>query len=323
MSEIKVSVITTAYNHEKYIRQTIESIVAQETDFAFELLINDDCSLDATANIIREYESRYPDIIHPIYQKENQYSKGVNVPKLLLDRARGKYIAFCEGDDYWCDNTKLQRQVDKLEGCREYAACAHQTIELNCFTGAKRSMSLKDEDCVIGFEDVIQGGNKAFQMSSLMLRRELASDAELWEFLSISRVGDYPLSIYLALHGGIYYIDRAMSVYRAFSSADSWTMYIKQHPEAAVKHNQEMIKLLEFTDSKTEHRFASIIDERIRAHRYDLLKNKNSKEIFNNKEYAELFGAESGCMKCLLIAKAYCPKALWTILKRIKNNKCS
>lgn len=321
MSEITVSVITTAYNHEKYIRQTIESIVSQETDFAFELLINDDCSQDATADIIKEFEDRYPDIVHPIYQKENQYSKGVNVPAMLAERARGEYIAFCEGDDYWCDNTKLQRQVDKLRDCREYAACVHQTIELNCLTGAKRSMSLKDCDCVIGFEDVIQGGNKAFQMSSLLLRKELVLDPELWEFLSISRVGDYPLSIYLAIHGGIYYIDRAMSVYRAFSSGDSWTMYIKQHPEAAVRHNQEMIKLLEFTDSKTGHKYASIINERIKAHRYDMLKNQNSREIFANKEYAKLFGAESGYMKCLLIAKAYCPRALWSVLKQLKNGK--
>ncbi len=321
MSEILVSVITTAYNHEKYIRQTIESIVAQKTDFAIELLINDDCSQDGTADIIREYEERYPEIVHPIYQKENQYSKGVNVPELLVDRARGEYVAFCEGDDYWCDNTKLQRQVDKLRSCGEYAACVHQTTELNCLTGATRSMSLKDGDCILGFEDVIPGGNKAFQMSSLLIKRELLYDAELREFLSVSKVGDYPLAIYLAIHGGIYYIDRAMSVYRAFSSEDSWTLYIKQHPEAAVKNNQEMIKLMELTDTKTGHRYSSVINERIRVHRYDLLKNKNSRRIFTDREFAGLFRAESSYMKCLLIAKAYCPAKLWNILKRVKNGK--
>lgn len=318
MSEITVSVITTAYNHEKYIAQAIESIVSQEIDFNIELLINDDCSVDSTADIIRHYAELYPDVIRPIYQTENQYSRGVNIPKMLVERARGEYVAFCEGDDYWCDNTKLRRQVDKLKSSPQFAACAHQTTELNCLTGERRGMSLMEADGVIGFEDVIQGGNKAFQMSSLLVRRELMADPELTELSSVSKVGDYPLSIFLTMHGGIYYIDRAMSVYRAYSSGDSWTLYIRNHPEAAVLHNQEMIKLLQLTDAKTDHRYEPLIRERIRAHSYDMLKNQNRREIFTDKEYRELFKAESNYMKCLLIAKAYCPKAIWRCLKRLK-----
>ena len=319
MNDITVSVITTAYNHEKYIRQTIESIVSQETDFNFELLINDDCSTDGTADIIREYEAKYPDIVHPIYQTENQYSKGVNIPKLLIDRAQGEHVAFCEGDDYWCDNTKLQRQVDKLYECPEYAACVHQTTELNCLTGEKRQMSARKGNGVIGFEDVIQGGNKAFQMSSLLVKRELLKDAELDKLQSISKAGDYPLSMFLTLKGGIYYIDRTMSVYRAYSSEDSWTLYIRKHPEAAVKYNQEMIKILELIDAMSRQQYTGLIQERIRAHRYDMLKNQNSRETFSGKEFKELFKQESSYMKCLLIAKAYCPKRLWELLKRLKN----
>ena len=125
--DIIVTVLTLTYNHEPYIRQCLDGIVMQQTNFKFELLIHDDASTDGTANIIREYESKYPDIIKPIYQKENQYSKKVPIGvTYLYPRAKGKYIALCEGDDYWTDPLKLQKQVDFLEANPEYVMCSHR-----------------------------------------------------------------------------------------------------------------------------------------------------------------------------------------------------
>jgi len=99
----------------------------QKTTFAFEVLIHDDASTDGTADIIREYEKKYPDIIKPIYQTENQYSKGIkNTLTYQFPRAKGKYIAFCEGDDYWTDPYKLQKQADFLEANPEYNLCSHR-----------------------------------------------------------------------------------------------------------------------------------------------------------------------------------------------------
>ena len=119
-----VSIFTLAYNHAPYIRQCLEGFLMQRTTFSFECLIHDDASTDETADIIREYESRYPDIIKPIYQTENQYSKGGGITrKFLIPRAQGKYIAICEGDDYWTDPLKLQKQVDFLETHPDYTIC--------------------------------------------------------------------------------------------------------------------------------------------------------------------------------------------------------
>ena len=115
-----VSICCTAYNHELYITEAIESFLMQETDFPFEVLVHDDCSTDDTANIIREYEKKYPNIIKPIYQKENQYSKGVKITPIVIKKSVGKYIALCEGDDYWTDLFKLQKQVDFLEENDDY-----------------------------------------------------------------------------------------------------------------------------------------------------------------------------------------------------------
>lgn len=115
-NDIMVSVICTAYNHEKYIVKCLDGFINQKTNFKFEVLINDDASTDNTAKIIREYETMYPDIIKPFYQEKNLYSQKIPITKsILFPNCRGKYIALCEGDDYWTDENKLQSQFDALE----------------------------------------------------------------------------------------------------------------------------------------------------------------------------------------------------------------
>ncbi len=112
-----VSISCVTYNHAKYIKQCLDSFLSQETTFPFEIVIHDDASTDGTTQIIEEYAKNYPDKIFPLIQKENQFSKGVRgiMAKFNLPRCRGKYIAWCEGDDYFTDNKKLQKQFDFLE----------------------------------------------------------------------------------------------------------------------------------------------------------------------------------------------------------------
>lgn len=123
---IMVSIQCWAYNHESYIRQCLEGFVMQKTNFRFEAIVHDDASTDGTAVIIREYAEKYPDIIKPIYETENQYSKHDGSLGRIMDaEMRGKYIAMCEGDDYWTDPYKLQKQVDFLERHPDYSMCFH------------------------------------------------------------------------------------------------------------------------------------------------------------------------------------------------------
>ena len=127
-NSILVSIRCAVYNHEPYLRQCLDGFVMQKTSFRFEAIIHDDASTDNSASIIREYAERYPDIIRPIFQTENQYSKEPGcVSRIITDACRGKYLASCEGDDYWTDPLKLQKQVDYLE--------AHPDCTL-CFTNA-------------------------------------------------------------------------------------------------------------------------------------------------------------------------------------------
>lgn len=129
VGEVCVSVICTAYNQEKYIRDTLDGFLLQKTNFPFEIIIHDDASTDGTAEIIREYAERYPGTIIPIYQTQNLYSQGVPfIFEYIIPKAKGKYIAYCEGDDYWIDSLKLQHQYDFMESHSDYIACGHNVI---------------------------------------------------------------------------------------------------------------------------------------------------------------------------------------------------
>lgn len=125
--KILVTICCITYNQAKYIKQCLDGFVMQKTNFKFEVLINDDASTDGTTDIIREYEAKYPNMIKPIYQVENQYQQNKldKVIKKIYSNVKGKYVAICEGDDYWTDPYKLQKQVDFLEAHPDYSICFH------------------------------------------------------------------------------------------------------------------------------------------------------------------------------------------------------
>ena len=124
MNKPLVSISCITYNHSRFIKQCLDGFLMQQTDFDFEVLIHDDASTDGTQEIIKAYQENYPEIIKPILQSENQYSKGVKpFIKYLFPASQGKYIALCEGDDYWTDPLKLQKQVDFLEGNPDCSFC--------------------------------------------------------------------------------------------------------------------------------------------------------------------------------------------------------
>lgn len=129
INDIKVSILCTTYNHGDYIKDCLDSLLAQKTNFAFEIVINDDASTDNTSLIIEEYVKKFPKKIHCITQKENLYkSKGLPeiMSNILLKNSTGKYIAFCEGDDYWTDSYKLQLQYDAMENNDDCTLCVHR-----------------------------------------------------------------------------------------------------------------------------------------------------------------------------------------------------
>ena len=126
-----VSICCLSYNHSKFIRKCLDSLLMQKTNFDYEILIHDDASNDGSDEIIKEYVQKYPNIIKPLFESENMHSKEVAISKTFnFPRVQGKYVAMCEGDDYWTDEYKLQKQVDFMEKNSEYLISFHKVQKI-------------------------------------------------------------------------------------------------------------------------------------------------------------------------------------------------
>lgn len=269
---ILVSICCLTYNHEKYIRDALDGFLIQKTNFKYEVIIHDDASTDATPDIIREYAEKYPSIIKPILQKENQYSKGIRIVKTyIVPKVRGKYVAICEGDDYWCSSEKLQKQVDFLESHSQYSACVHNTKCVNCLNGKIKLQSPLTDNKILGTEDVLRYKWNVFHLSSVMYRRKYIVRPEAFYAKGF---GDYPLAIYLSMAGKIYYFKDVMSVYRYISSKDSWTyknMLSKNYEERLVNNVLEENRMLKEIDQYSEGKYHSIIYNVQRKNEFKIL----------------------------------------------------
>ena len=217
-----VTICCLTYNHASYICDALESFIKQETTFPVEIVIYDDASTDGTTRLIRQYETIHPKIIKPIYQRENQFSKGIvhNLSLLFLE-AKGKYIAFCEGDDYWTDPHKLQLQVEHMESNPETSLCVHASKVVKSSTGkVVRTIRPSDVSRYFDTDEIIEGGGGLFATNSILFKR--SSYLQRPSYFSKSNVGDYPLMIHLSTLGKVYYMDRFLSVYRT-AIRGSWT----------------------------------------------------------------------------------------------------
>jgi glycosyltransferase involved in cell wall biosynthesis len=207
-----ISIICPTYNQEKFIAQTLDSFLMQKTDFSFEIIVHDDASTDNTTKIVKSYESSHPGFFSNIYQSENQFSKGSGeIGKIVYKRAKGKYTALCEGDDYWTDPFKLQKQVGFLEANNEYSICYHRVKILkddNSFL--PESLNLSDENETYSILDLAKGN--IMHTPSVVFRNNLFEQFPDWFFKS--PIGDYPLHMLNARFGKIYYIPEYMAVYR-------------------------------------------------------------------------------------------------------------
>lgn len=288
MSEdISVSVICNAYNHEDYIRDALEGFIMQKTNFKFEILVHDDASTDNTADIIREYEKKYPHLIKPIYQVENQYSKGTGlVGKTQLARAKGKYIAMCEGDDYWTDPYKLQKQFDAMEKNPQVDICAHGAVTIDASTKKiEQEIKPKEYDTIIPPEEVISGGGGYVVTCSLFYRKSINDNFP--EFRKILTF-DYTLQICGSLRGGMLYLNDCMSVYRILSK-NSWSSRMSQDISSYIKHLQRVHEMFKVLNEETEYRYNNIINEKLLQNEFKvLILSKKYKEL-KKAPYDELY----------------------------------
>lgn len=212
--EILVSIQCLVYNHEPYLRQCLDGFVMQKTNFRFEAIVHDDVSTDGSAAIIREYAEKYPDIIKPIYETENQYSKrDGSLFKIMNAACRGKYIAMCEGDDYWIDPLKLQKQVDFLEVRPDYGMIytAFDRVDVNGNTivndkQLNRQLNRSKSGWI--FYDLILGN--FIQTLTVMMRRNSLANIEKY----YDKIYDYPLYLHVSGKSKVYFMKEKTGCYR-------------------------------------------------------------------------------------------------------------
>ena len=232
--EVLVSIRCTAYNHAPFIRQCLDGFVMQKTNFRFEAIVHDDASTDGTAAIIREYAEKYPDIIVPVIEDENQYSKGDgSVTRIVDSYMRGKYIAFCEGDDYWTDPYKLQKQIDFLEAHPDYGMC-HTDFYT---TGRRHITPVKEEKDDIYWPSILTKGLRVGTVTAVV-RADIYNNMPRLNMGKGWPIGDLPIWYEIARVSKIKYLPEITATYRIVAESAS--------------HSQNLEKVLRYEEKKLE-----------------------------------------------------------------------
>lgn len=214
-----VTIWCLVYNHEPYLRQCLDGFVMQKTVFPFEVLVHDDASTDGSPRIIMEYAEEYPDIFKPIIEKENQYSKhDGSLMRIQVESCNGKYIAFCEGDDYWTDPFKLQKQVDFMEANPDYGLC-HTDFDLS--DGSRRTHYSELYPDGNYFPGCIAHENVSIGTLTVLFRKETFDKTPKYYLTNHFVAGDKPRWYELAREAKVKYIPEVTACYRVLPSSAS------------------------------------------------------------------------------------------------------
>lgn len=257
-----VSVLVPTYQHESFIDECLQGIVDQKTSFPFEILIGEDGSHDKTRERCIRYAEKYPDKIRlflrdrkqsVLLNDEGKFITRFNVRWLGLD-ARGEFFALCEGDDYWTDPNKLEKQVEALKRHPQCKMCFHAYTWLRHTTKVNRDLYWHHKkEYIFEVDDIIRGGADFCATASIMYRKEVYEKLRSWPWIFKMPVADYFLQITGALDGGALYINQNMSVYRR-NAPGSWTSR-HENIVALADHQIKMLNAINLYDKKTDYRY--------------------------------------------------------------------
>ena len=308
LDNIAVSIICNTYNQESYIKDALESFVKQKTTFKFEVLVHDDASTDKTPEIIREYEQKYPDIIKPLYQTENQYSKGGNITlRFQVPRARGKYLALCEGDDYWTCDTKLQEQWEYMEAHPECSLVTHETMNYYEKEDFFKPYLAEDysvpKDRIIPVADIIRRHSDIFHTSSLFYKKDYYNQHS--EFLKTVVGYDYVPKTLLACQGTVYMIPKVMSVHR-IGAKNSCHERWDADKSRLIKMKEVAIDNYTAINQYTAYKYNEYIEARLLVLNFQLYLITCDKNI-TQEPYKSMFANMPLRRKCAYYINVYCP----------------
>lgn len=311
-----VSISCPVFNHENYIRDAIEGFLMQKTTFPVEIIIHDDASTDGTAVIIEEYQKLYPQLIKPIYQKINQYSLGKSIGSFIREKALGKYIAVCEGDDFWTDASKLQRQVEILENNPGIMLSTHAGKKVDTKSGKLvEKIRPIEYDGVLLAKNIITNHGGYIVTSSYVYRKSLFSDSP--DYLSIGPAPDYALHLLAIAKGNIHYIDEYLSVYRTNVSGSYISNYDKLSLDKKIEIEVKRAKMLHAYNEYSNQKFEVYINRKLLSIKFRIHRLNNDLKSMKKEEYKEVYKNLGFGSKIKVHLNYYFPSPLtnWTINK--------
>lgn len=272
----QVSVCVVAYNHERYVAQCLESILAQETTFEFEVIARDDASTDDTASVLREYARQYPEKVRLVLEPRNTYGDPAYKPlfgRVFAPIARGRYLATCEGDDYWTSSTKLQRQFEYMETHASCVLCCHATRIVREDGGSSsKLLTFGSEDRDVTCDEIMRGwaedrgfGITSLHPSSWFSRRLTDLDyAASWHIEA--SMGDFMRACYFAHIAPVHFFAEPMSAYR-YLARESWTTAAESNADVLAQHYAEYLRVTQEIDSLTgfEYHNSAMVGSKQRA----------------------------------------------------------
>lgn len=278
MNKPLVSVCLITYNHEKYIKQALDSILMQKINFAWEIIIADDCSPDGTMNIVKQYQQKYPELIKILHREKN-VGPSLNFVE-LIGAATGKYIAYLEGDDYWTDELKLQKQFDYMLLKPHFSICYHRInweFMYKSDEWAKLREPNLNDPSESSIYDLLNRG--WFIRSCSMFFRNFKLPAGFEKLY----IGDFPLHILLADLGKIGFINECMATYRIHKHGLSETMLFTNDLNKKIKNHKQEIFLFNYLNEHTNYKYNKYFKKKL----FDEIFSFN-KGLFHRNKYSFL-----------------------------------
>ncbi len=284
MAESIITVVVMTYNHKDYIKQALESILSQKIRVDFDILIHDDCSDDGTYQILLDYQKRHPNKIRIIRQEERRFLiEGFNMMIFnhVVPNINSKYVAYCDGDDYWCDDLKLQKQYDFMESHPDYSMCFHCAYQLRPNNDMSSKWFIKDEGD-LGLDDLInENPGIPIATSSLFVKSHIFKSFSEWR--KRYPVEDLPLYMTAALEGKIHRIKDIMCVYRQFSTG-SWSYQNSKNQMRLISHQEDLIKAATFFNKETDYKYQNLVTNHISGCEFRIaLLKRDFRAIFSKK----------------------------------------
>lgn len=312
---IDVSICCATYNQEKYIGRAIDSFLNQITDeINVEIIIHDDCSTDGTQKILKEYASKYKNI-KLILQSENRFSRGLKIIPVFPEIALGKYIAFCEGDDYWTDKFKIKKQYLYMEEHSDCTLCSHAAVKVDETGNYLSDYCIQETDMNFYLRDIVLSDGNFLPTHSLFYRKN--DIKKLPEVYLNCPIGDYPLQIYLTEKGYCHHINTKMGAYTV-GSIGSLTTKLYKNYDNTISLRKSILTMLHEFNILYNYKYNDIFKLAIKENEFYIAELYADLKLLLSPKFRKMFKSEPMKKKGAIILRHFAPNIYRRIRLHVK-----